>query len=95
MKKLLSIEQAADLMGVSTSTMRRWEKAGKLIPDERTAGNQRRYLLSSIKPQMKHDAVVERRTKILSATISRTENLVVNSYFCATKACKSIYSSVA
>jgi excisionase family DNA binding protein len=62
MKKLLSIEQAADLMGVSTSTMRRWEKEGKLIPDERTAGNQRRYLLSSIKPQMKHGAVVERRT---------------------------------
>jgi excisionase family DNA binding protein len=62
MKKLLSVEQAAELMGVSTSTMRRWEKEGKLIPDERTVGNQRRYLLSSIKPQMKYGTVVERRT---------------------------------
>jgi putative resolvase len=62
MNKLLSIEKAAELLGVSTSTMRRWEKEGKLIPDERTEGNQRRYLLSSIKPQMKHGSVVNRKT---------------------------------
>jgi excisionase family DNA binding protein len=62
MNKLLSIEQAAELLGVSTGTLRRWEREGKLIPDERTAGNQRRYLLSSIKPQMKHGTVVNRRT---------------------------------
>jgi excisionase family DNA binding protein len=62
MDKLLSIEKAAELLGVSTSTMRRWEREGKLIPDERTEGNQRRYLLSSIKPQMKHGSVVNRKT---------------------------------
>lgn len=62
MNKLLSIEKAAELLGVSTSTMRRWEREGKLIPDERTEGNQRRYLLSSIKPQMKHGSVVNRKT---------------------------------
>lgn len=62
MSKLLSIEKAAELLGVSTSTMRRWEKEGRLLPDERTEGNQRRYLLSSIKPQMKHGSVANRKT---------------------------------
>lgn len=52
MKKetLLNIGDAAKLLGVAKSTMRRWEKEGKLIPDERTAGNQCRYRLSSLRP---------------------------------------------
>ncbi len=62
MNKLLSIEKAAELLGVSTSTLRRWEREGKLIPDERTEGNQRRYLLSSIKPQMKHGLGLVKKT---------------------------------
>jgi hypothetical protein len=28
-----------------------WEREGKLIPDERTKGNPRRYKLSSIRPE--------------------------------------------
>ncbi len=43
MNKFLSIKQAASLMGVSTQTLRRWEKIGKLKPTARTKGNQRRY----------------------------------------------------
>jgi len=46
MNKLLSIKEASELLNVTTSTLRRWEKEGKLIPDERTKGNQRRYKLS-------------------------------------------------
>src|SRR3990167_1735164 len=40
--KLLSIQEAANILGVSTKTLRRWEKKGILIPI-RTSGNQRRY----------------------------------------------------
>ena len=50
MNKLLTIHEAAEVLGVSTSTLRRWEKEGKLTADERTRGNQRRYKLSSIRP---------------------------------------------
>ncbi len=32
MDKLLSIEKAAELLSVSTGTLRRWEREGKLIP---------------------------------------------------------------
>ena len=39
---LLKVSEAAEYLGVSISTMRRWEQEGKLIPS-RTAGNQHRY----------------------------------------------------
>ena len=39
---LLKVSDAANYLGVSVSTMHRWEREGKLIP-LRTKGNQRRY----------------------------------------------------
>ncbi|RIV16480.1 MerR family DNA-binding transcriptional regulator, partial [Alicyclobacillaceae bacterium I2511] len=39
---LLSLEEAAKLLGVSKSTMRRWEEEGRIKP-ERTPGGHRRY----------------------------------------------------
>jgi excisionase family DNA binding protein len=43
----LSIKEAAELLGVSAKTLRRWESAGKLIP-ERTDGGHRRYLKAEL-----------------------------------------------
>jgi len=62
MSKLLSISEAAKVLGVSESTLRRWEREGRLLPDERTEGGQRRYKLSSIHPQMNHVSSIERKT---------------------------------
>jgi excisionase family DNA binding protein len=62
MSKLLSISEAAKVLGVSKSTLRRWEREGRLLPDERTEGGQRRYKLSSIRPQMNHVSSIERKT---------------------------------
>ncbi|WP_211173327.1 MerR family DNA-binding transcriptional regulator [Brasilonema bromeliae] len=39
---LWKVAEFGDLIGVSPSTLRRWEKEEKLIP-ERTLGNQRIY----------------------------------------------------
>jgi excisionase family DNA binding protein len=39
---MLTIGQAATLLGVSIDTLRRWESQGKLVP-VRTDGNHRRY----------------------------------------------------
>ena len=61
MDKLISIGEAAELLGVSNTTLRRWEKSGRLVP-ERTAGNQRRYGLSQINPSLVRDAEVARKT---------------------------------
>ena len=38
---LLSIKEASDFLGVSISTLRRWEEEKRLIP-EKTAGGHRR-----------------------------------------------------
>lgn len=46
MKKLLSIGEAAKALGVTTTTMRNWDKNGMLHPDERTRGGDRRYILT-------------------------------------------------
>ena len=62
MSKLLSISEAAKVLGVSKSTLRRWEREGRLLPDERTEGGQRRYKLSSIRPQMNPVSSIERKT---------------------------------
>ena len=62
MNKLLSIKEAGKVLGVSESTLRRWEKEGKLIPDERTKGNQRRYKLSSIRPELTKKQKKDRKT---------------------------------
>lgn len=46
-QQILTIKEAADLLGVTTTTLRDWDKAGKLVPI-RTQGNHRRYRLSDI-----------------------------------------------
>ncbi|MCG5517253.1 MerR family transcriptional regulator, partial [Ectothiorhodospira sp. 9100] len=42
MKRLVSIGEAAKALGVSITTLRRWEASGRLVP-EHTAGGHRRY----------------------------------------------------
>ena len=49
MKKMLTIGEAADVLGVSTTTLRNWDKKGLLKPDELTKGGDRRYKLESLK----------------------------------------------
>jgi excisionase family DNA binding protein len=53
MDRLLPISEAANVLGVSVTTLRRWEREGKLISD-RTHGGHRRYDLSKIKPELSH-----------------------------------------
>lgn len=61
MDRYLSIGEASEMLGVSISTLRRWERAGKLIP-ERTAAGHRRYHLSAIKPELIHASPDDRKT---------------------------------
>ncbi|MFI5334934.1 MAG: IS607 family transposase [Chlamydiales bacterium] len=50
MNKFVSIIEAAKFLGVSTQTLRRWEREGKDIAVQRTKGGQRRYDLSKMRP---------------------------------------------
>ncbi|MDY7016964.1 MAG: IS607 family transposase [Nitrospirota bacterium] len=49
-RKMVSIKEAAECLGVVPQTLRRWEREGKLIPDERTPGGRRRYDLARLRP---------------------------------------------
>ena len=52
MNRLYKISEASSYLGVSASTLRRWEREGKLVP-ERSRGNQRRYCLSLLSSKTK------------------------------------------
>jgi putative resolvase len=60
MNKLISISQAARVLGISVTTLRRWEKEGKLSP-QRTYSGHRRYDLTQIQPNIVH-TMNDRRT---------------------------------
>ena len=48
MNKLLTIHQAAELLGISPQTLRRWEREGRGVVVQRTTGGQRRYDVSKL-----------------------------------------------
>src|SRR3989344_1863044 len=47
-QQLLTIGQAAKILGVSIQTLRRWHSSGKLSPVERKATGHRHYLKSNL-----------------------------------------------
>ena len=49
---LVSIKKAAEILGVSQSTLRNWDKTGKL-KSLRTPGNARRYNIETLKQFIK------------------------------------------
>jgi predicted site-specific integrase-resolvase len=62
MERLVSISEAASALGVSITTLRRWEATGKLIA-EHTAGGHRRYDLAKLKPELfRAESDAQRRT---------------------------------
>jgi predicted site-specific integrase-resolvase len=61
MSKFVSISVAAAALGVSTSTLRRWEATGRLTP-ARTEGGQRRYDLAALRPGFSHGTEAPRKT---------------------------------
>jgi predicted site-specific integrase-resolvase len=52
MDRLVTIGEASKVLGVSITTLRRWEKEGRLQPDEITPGGHRRYDLMKLRPEL-------------------------------------------
>ena len=59
----VSVGQAACMLGVSVTTLRRWEKAGKLTPDSRTFGGHRRYLVTHLEKVTTNTSKLEQNLK--------------------------------
>ncbi|QTX30534.1 IS607 family transposase [Xylella fastidiosa] len=62
MERLVGIGEAAQALGVSITTLRRWEASGRLIA-EHTVGGHRRYDMAKLRPEMfRAQAEANRRT---------------------------------
>jgi len=60
--RLCSIGELAELLGVAVITLRRWHKAGSLLPACRTEGGHRRYDLGKVQAHFGLDGAAERKT---------------------------------
>ena len=73
MSKLISIQEAATLLSVSTKTLRRWDDEG-VLSAIKTAGGHRRYLLDDIEKYM-NTYVADKKEEIKGiATYSRVSS---------------------
>lgn len=70
MNKFLSIQKAAEYLGVSTQTLRRWERAKKIQPSHRTTGGQRRYDITKLHPTRINPEKIQNRPTIAYARVS-------------------------
>jgi putative resolvase len=73
MGRLVGIGEAAKALGVSVTTLRRWEAAGKAIA-EHTAGGHRRYDLAKLRPELFRTAEeADRRTVAYARVFSHDQ----------------------
>ncbi len=75
MSKLLSIKQAANQLGVSVSTIRRWDETGPLVA-QRTPKGHLRYDLSKINPNLTRNKVEQQSKTIAYARVSSHDQIL-------------------
>jgi excisionase family DNA binding protein len=69
MERLVGIGEAAEALGVSITTLRRWEAEGRLAA-EHTAGGHRRYDLAKLRPELFRAADKASRKTVAYARVS-------------------------
>lgn len=69
MERLVGIGEAAEALGVSITTLRRWEADGKLAA-EHTAGGHRHYDLAKLRPEWFRSADEAKRKTVAYARVS-------------------------
>lgn len=73
MDKFISIKEASLLIGVTTTTLRRWEKLGTFLPNHRTLGNHRRYKLNKVLNLIKKEDTQTQKKIICYSRVSTHE----------------------
>ncbi len=69
MNRVVAISEAAQVLGVSVSTLRRWDAEGTLVA-ERTANGHRRYDLAKLRPALFRRVEESERRTIAYARVS-------------------------
>ncbi len=70
MKQFLSVGEAAAMLGVAVSTLRRWHSSKKLIPQCRSIGGHRRYSVSQVLAITHPDQIKQNRINVGYARVS-------------------------
>ncbi|PSR23112.1 MAG: hypothetical protein C7B45_04010 [Sulfobacillus acidophilus] len=70
---LVGIREAIDLLGVTLPTLRRWEREGKRLPDERTTGGYRRDDPARLRREQVHCPDSDRRTVVYARVSSHDQ----------------------
>lgn len=69
MDRFISISEAAAALGVSVTTLRRWEADGRIVA-ERSAGGHRRYDLAKLRPDLVRQREDAQRRTVAYARVS-------------------------
>lgn len=69
MNRLIGINEAAKRLGVSISTLRRWDETGVLVA-ERTPKGHRRYDVNKLHPNLYHNLPLPNRKTVAYARVS-------------------------
>lgn len=69
----MTIGEASKVLGVSITTLRRWEKEGRLQPDEITPGGHRRYDLMKLRPELFRLQRSDRKTVVYARVSSHDQ----------------------
>lgn len=72
MNRLISINEASKQLGVSISTLRRWDKSGVLVA-EKTPNGHRRYDINKINPNLLHGIGNKDRKTVAYARVSSSD----------------------
>lgn len=72
MNRLISINEASKRLGVSISTLRRWDETGVLVA-ERTPKGHRRYDVNKLHPNFYHNQPITNRKTIAYARVSSND----------------------
>ncbi len=72
MERFVGIGEAAQALGVSITTLRRWEATGRLVA-EHTAGGHRRYDLGKLRPEMLRAKDEAKRHTVAYARVSSSD----------------------
>jgi len=69
----VSIHEAAQFLGVTPTTLRRWEREGRLLPDGRTRGGDRRYDLNRLGSEPQESDHPDRKTVVYARVSSHDQ----------------------
>ncbi len=72
-RNLVSIHEAAQFLGVTPTTLRRWEREGRLLPDGRTRGGDRRYDLNRLGSEPQESDHPDRKTVVYARVSSHDQ----------------------